>query len=64
MTNMRENSSRAKSQANDRQLMEMLDAEARWISIAATLKRTVQAAQHRAQVLKRNSLIDLKAKDK
>jgi hypothetical protein len=44
--------------------MDMLDAEAPWISIAATLKRTVQAAQNRAQVLKRNSLIDLKAKDK
>jgi hypothetical protein len=43
--------------------MDMLDAEAPWISIAATLKRTVQAAQHGAQVLKRNSLIDLKAKD-
>jgi hypothetical protein len=34
-------------------LVELLNSQTSWPLIAATLKRTVQAAQHRAQKLRR-----------
>jgi hypothetical protein len=47
----------------DQQLLDLLDAEASWPLIAITLKRSIQAAQERAQKLKGEGVeLGLKAK--
>ncbi len=56
MLRLRGNSNKRWRPEDDRQLLELLKAEASWALIAATLKRRFSAVRYRAWKLKRSNI--------